>query len=242
MMTYLIILVTAHLLGDFLLQPDKLCNMKYSPDFMTRLSALVIHGGILALLSYVLIAEWSLWLLPVVVFVSHFTIDFIKVSYGGKRLPSLIIDQLAHGVVIFLIWRYMVVDNASIMPLDCMSQKAWILLCAYVAILTPSSVLIKSFMDFEGWMPKVLSLQGMPNAGKWIGYLERILILTFIFSDNVEGIGFLLAAKSIFRFGELNKSKDLKITEYVLIGTFVSFTIAILIGFAAKWVMGIDIG
>ena len=44
-------------------------------------------------------------------------------------------------------------------------------------------------------------------------------------------IGFLLAAKSIFRFGELSKAQEIKTTEYVLIGTLASFTIAILIGF-----------
>ena len=77
----------------------------------------------------------------------------------------------------------------------------------------------------------------MPNAGKWIGYLERVLILTFIFTDNIDGIGFLLAAKSIFRFGELNRTKDIKVTEYVLIGTFVSFTIAIIVGFGARWLI-----
>ena len=79
------------------------------------------------------------------------------------------------------------------------------------------------------------SLKGLPNAGKWIGYLERILILTFIYTNNIEGIGFLLAAKSVFRFGELNRSRDIRVTEYVLIGTFVSFTIAVVIGFGVKW-------
>ena len=41
----------------------------------------------------------------------------------------------------------------------------------------------------------------------------------------------LLAAKSISRFGELSKAQEIKTTEYVLIGTLASFTIAILIGF-----------
>lgn len=68
------------------------------------------------------------------------------------------------------------------------------------------------------------------NAGKWIGYFERILILTFILTGTTEGIGFLLAAKSIFRFGELSKAQEIKTTEYVLIGTLASFTIAIIIG------------
>lgn len=84
-------------------------------------------------------------------------------------------------------------------------------------------------------------MKGLPNAGKWIGYLERILILTFIFTDSIEGVGFLLAAKSVFRFGELNRAKDIKTTEYVLIGTFTSFTIAILLGFGMQWLMAYNI-
>lgn len=41
----------------------------------------------------------------------------------------------------------------------------------------------------------------------------------------------LLAAKSIFCFGDLSKSKEVRTTEYVLLGTFSSFMISILIGF-----------
>ncbi len=54
----------------------------------------------------------------------------------------------------------------------------------------------------------------------------------------MEGIGFLLAAKSVFRFGELTKAKEVKITEYVMIGTLSSFTIAILLGAVAVKVLG----
>ena len=82
------------------------------------------------------------------------------------------------------------------------------------------------------WDLTALTSLGLPHAGKWIGYLERILILTFILTGNLEGVGFLLAAKSVFRFGDLNKAKDIKITEYVMIGTLISFTIAILVGYA----------
>ena len=54
-------------------------------------------------------------------------------------------------------------------------------------------------------------------------YIERILILTFVLVGSFEGVGFLLAAKSVFRFGELNKAKEIQTTEYVLIGTFAMF-------------------
>ncbi|NLX81670.1 MAG: DUF3307 domain-containing protein, partial [Proteiniphilum sp.] len=55
---------------------------------------------------------------------------------------------------------------------------------------------------------------------------------TFILVGRWEGIGFLLAAKSVFRFGDLKESKDRKLTEYILIGTLLSFGIAMGIGLA----------
>ena len=71
--------------------------------------------------------------------------------------------------------------------------------------------------------------QGMPMAGKWTGYIERVPILTLVLTNNTEAVGFLLAAKSVFRFGDLNKAKEIKITEYVLLGTFASFSFTLLV-------------
>src|SRR5690554_4823840 len=78
------------------------------------------------------------------------------------------------------------------------------------------------------------------RAGKYIGVLERLFILGFVIGNFWEGIGFLLAAKSIFRFGDLNNAKERHLTEYVLIGTLLSFGAAILIGLlfnlGLKWI------
>jgi hypothetical protein len=38
--------------------------------------------------------------------------------------------------------------------------------------------------------------------------------------DQPGGIGFLFAAKSILRFGEIKDSQHRKMAEYILIGTF----------------------
>jgi hypothetical protein len=57
-----------------------------------------------------------------------------------------------------------------------------------------------------------------------------MFVFAFVVTGNWEAIGFLLAAKSVFRFGDLKESKDRKLTEYVLIGTLISFGIAILVG------------
>ncbi len=72
--------------------------------------------------------------------------------------------------------------------------------------------------------------ESLAQAGKFIGMLERLFVFTFVISGNWEAIGFLLAAKSVFRFGDLKESKDRKLTEYILIGTLLSFGIAIATG------------
>ncbi len=239
MILLLIKLIAAHLLGDFLLQSDNLCEKRYHKKLSERISANCIHSLIQAALSYCFIGIWQLWWLPLLIFLTHFIIDFIKTQFGKKELPYFIWDQVAHYCVIFLIWYYLQSHLTATQTISRLSTTAWIIFTSFVAVLKPSSILIKLFMEFHGWVPNIPSLQGLPNAGKWIGYLERILILIFIFTNNIEGVGFLLAAKSIFRFGELNKSRDIKVTEYVLIGTFLSFTIAIITGYVAEWGMTI---
>ena len=69
----------------------------------------------------------------------------------------------------------------------------------------------------------------------YIGILERLFVFSFILTGHFEAIGFLLAAKSIFRFGDLKEAKDRKLTEYVLIGTLLSFGIALLTGFMVQF-------
>jgi glucose uptake protein GlcU len=44
-----------------------------------------------------------------------------------------------------------------------------------------------------------------------------------------------LANKSIFRFGDLKRSKDVKLTEYILIGTLLSFGSGILCAMVYKY-------
>lgn len=67
-----------------------------------------------------------------------------------------------------------------------------------------------------------------------IGNLERALIFLLIFIGYPAGIGFLVAAKSILRFEEAKKQK---LAEYVLIGTLLSFSMAIAITVITQWAM-----
>ncbi|WP_205569580.1 hypothetical protein [Arachidicoccus soli] len=60
--------------------------------------------------------------------------------------------------------------------------------------------------------------------------MERLFVFLFVITHHWEGIGFLLAAKSIFRFGDLKEARDRKLTEYVMIGTLLSFGVALITG------------
>ena len=72
--------------------------------------------------------------------------------------------------------------------------------------------------------------ESLKDAGAYIGILERLLVFIFIIVNHWEAVGFLITAKSVFRFGDLKESKHRKLTEYILIGTLISFGIAIAVG------------
>jgi hypothetical protein len=70
------------------------------------------------------------------------------------------------------------------------------------------------------------------TSSKYIGMLERILIFVFIVMNQWEGVGFLIAIKSVFRFGDSLKNTDKKLSEFYFLGTLLSFGIAIGIALA----------
>jgi hypothetical protein len=69
--------------------------------------------------------------------------------------------------------------------------------------------------------------QELQNAGMYIGWLERFLILTSLLLQSPATVGLILTAKSIARFPEF-KSK--RFAEYFLIGTLLSISIGIVGG------------
>lgn len=222
-------LTCAHLCADFFFQPDRLNTGKRSGG-TKGLACLLIHSLIHALTAYLLVAQWYNWVLPLAIFVTHFAIDYLKCRWGKDTTTSFVIDQSCHLLVLLCLWRLMFYssnDGHLLLP-QAWSTKTWCIATAYMLVLKPSSILLRLFL--KRWTPTPANGQSLPNAGQWIGYIERVLTLTFILVGSIECVGFLLTAKSVFRFGELNKSKEIKTTEYVLIGTLSSFAIAIMTG------------
>jgi hypothetical protein len=75
---------------------------------------------------------------------------------------------------------------------------------------------------------------GLPSparVGAAIGILERILIVTFVLAGAEAAIGFVIAAKTIARFRQLD---DRDFAEYYLLGTLGSVSVAILTALVAR--------
>lgn len=233
-MITLLKLLLAHLVGDFLLQPTSW--VKDKEKHKLKSDKLYLHIAIHGILILILLWDLSYWLLAVSIAAIHGGIDLVKL-YTQKttnKTTWFIIDQLLHVISIILlvtIWSKYEIH----IPVAIDYPAVWLYLTATVFVTAASSILIQVLM--QNWS-QALNLNGkesLNNAGKYIGILERLLIFTFILTNHWEAIGFLLAAKSVFRFGDLTASKDRKLTEYILIGTLLSFGIAIFTGMTVKY-------
>ncbi len=233
----LIRLVIAHLLTDFVFQSDSWVEQRKKDGWRSR--HLYMHGIVAGVLAYLLSGLWSLMWLPVVVAATHILIDGIKARHEND-IKSFFADQSGHFLVLIVIWILVVApDTEDIIYFEnILGTKFWVIAAAYLIIIWPSSVLINSIT--EKWRKDISEKEGaekdqsLEKAGTWIGWLERFLILTFILLQQYAAIGFLVAAKSIFRFSESRK-----VGEYVLIGTLLSFVIAVIVGLVAGVVLGV---
>lgn len=66
-------------------------------------------------------------------------------------------------------------------------------------------------------------IDGLKNGGLYIGLLERAIVMFLMLINQPTGVGFLITAKSILRFGDIKDAHQRKATEYIIIGTFMSF-------------------
>jgi hypothetical protein len=234
MMVLFIKIILAHLIGDFILQPSKWVTDKEEKKAKSRY--LYWHATIHLVLLLLLVAKWDFIIYGIVLATIHGIIDYAKLRFQTKSTKRnwFFTDQILHIISMFIIgvaYLNLKIDYSFF------NEQFWMVVTAIVLLTKPTSILIRNIISI--WTPekkgeKDSSLQ---NAGNFIGILERLFVFSFIVTGHFEAIGFLLAAKSIFRFGDLKEAKDRKLTEYVLIGTLLSFGFAMLIGLAVTYLL-----
>ncbi|MDD5556861.1 MAG: hypothetical protein PHN82_06385 [bacterium] len=109
----------------------------------------------------------------------------------------------------------------------------WII-ASYIVALFPVGWLINAFLS--RYELEIELEKGLKNAGKYIGLLERFLIVTLVWAGEISAVGFVIAAKSVFRFGEIKDKENRKLAEYILIGTLASFSLALAIAYIFRWI------
>lgn len=228
-MIILIKIIAAQFIGDFILQPDSWVEEKEkrkvkSPKFY-------LHTGIHGLLILLLLWDLDYWLLALLVMVSHGIIDAIKLYTQKEKNKSkwFFIDQGLHILSVLGLWSLFIQPELNI-PSWFENTSFWIYTTAVLFITVVSGIVVRELMSQWSDALHESNEKSLNKAGKYIGMLERLFVFIFVVTGRWEGIGFLLAAKSVFRFGDLKESKDRKRTEYILIGTFVSFGIALVTG------------
>ncbi|NIJ45701.1 hypothetical protein FHR24_002169 [Wenyingzhuangia heitensis] len=223
-------LILSHFLGDFVLQFDGWVKDKEKNKLKSKF--LYLHTFVHASLMFLLLGLKKEYVgIVIIISLFHLLIDAVKLLKPIKNKRILFFaDQLAHlaviGVVVF------VYQGLKFRIPTLITEKSLLLAIAILIVTVVSSIVLKVVFSLWGDALKKInkSDSSLKNAGKYIGMLERLLVFVFIVLDKWEAIGFLLAAKSVFRFGDLTNAKDRLLTEYVLIGTLLSFGIAIATG------------
>lgn len=213
-----IALLAAHLISDFPMQPRALVERKRNPLILVGHTLIVIAITILILGSAPL-------LLVAILAVTHLAMDAVKTWFLPDRLWAFALDQLVHLAVL--------VGLAAAWP--ALIEAGWWAALAggctlfyMVALVLVSGLIVNVQIGAIVIRLAVSKLDpgpmdsGLPNGGFLIGCLERLLIMILVFMGQPGGVGFLIAAKSILRFGEIQKNER-KLSEYIIIGTFMSF-------------------
>lgn len=229
-------LVLAHVLADFVFQTDAMVRSKALPG------VLLVHVAIVAAASWA-----ALGLAPaagpiLLVGISHLVIDWLKQRHGSQTFGPFALDQAAHLAMIALaaaLWPASYTAGLWGLPwpsgLDAAkahAPQAMVLVAGLVAAVWAGGHAVRAMMAGLPIPADPTEDDRLPQGGRLIGRLERLLILMLVLADYTAGIGFLIAAKSVLRFSELARDRDRRVSEYVIIGTLASFAWGLAVSFA----------
>lgn len=214
-------LLLAHVLADFVLQTRRMVTDKRNPGM------LLLHGVIVLLTAQAATGQVTAPELLVLAGV-HIVIDAIKTYGSFNRIGGFLADQAAHMATIAALSLY----APNLWHNGVYSENAWLL--PLMALVTGLIVATTAGQYAVGILMRPhgarIRNNGLRDGGRMIGMLERGLIFLLILLGQPLGVGFLVAAKSILRFG--TATRDQRTAEYVIIGTLASFGWAIAASYA----------
>lgn len=217
-------LLFAHALSDFVLQSAYIARNKRRPWVM------LIHGAIVLATAQAATGRVDAWPLLLLA-AAHVAIDAVKARLGEPRLAAFLADQGAHLAsiaAVAYVWPGLFAGGLwADLPI-----VTGLMAYGAGAILT---IRAGGFAVGELMRPYQHAAlpEGLPSGGRMIGSLERAMIFLMVLVGQPEGIGFLIAAKSILRFDTASKNQHA--SEYVIIGTLASYAWALAFSYFTLW-------
>ena len=229
------ILISIHLLADFLFQTSA-----YSEKKRKMLKPLLLHCFIYFIIFEIVLLPILQFkkaiLLGIIISTCHFLINFTKnkleKSFPQRRLQIWIfsINQLIHfALLIGMYYIFNLENSVTNLYINLQGYENFKTIILYISVFSiifePASLFIRKL--FTSISPKTYPKENLEElkAGNIIGKLERIIIAILLLNNQFGVMGFVLTAKSIARFKQM-ENKDF--AEKYLIGTLTSFLIALI--------------
>jgi len=238
----LLALISGHLVGEFCLQSDKMAEGKRRSPWWR-----VAHAASVTGVTWILVGSVEAWPYMLPVILAHVLVGTIETALhkkaGVKRaLGVFLVDQSLHLVSLVLVWlfirqQYWVLHNYWVHLWGSLYTKGLILVSGSVISVWAIGIVLQYQMEQLASGVPDNKRDGLPQGGKIIGLLERTLVLAFVLIGKPEGVGFVVAAKAVFRIGTLTNHDDRVHAEYILIGTLRSFTYALIAAYLTKWLL-----
>lgn len=233
-------LLIAHVIVDFFIQPRSWIDDRRNLGWFSR--KLYYHSILAGIVPFVLLGSLDNWPLVPVFALTHLIIDGAKSRFEDSA-GVFIIDQALHVAIIVLVWVVMFSSNLAFDDIASQIGTAWsdprvcLVLLGAGLLTLPASIFIGKIM--RRWEPATpegeehgRDTKGLEDAGKVIGITERIIVFALILAGQFTVIGFVIATKSIFRLKEGSTR-----AEYYLVGSMLSFSIAIAAGLIVSYLM-----
>jgi Protein of unknown function (DUF3307) len=234
-------LLLGHLIADFLLQSNALVRRKKSGQARGYWQHALLHylamAGVIAASAPSILLRPRLQIILIALTAVHLLIDWGKLRLtrpGAIRdgIVPFLADQALHVVTIAaatLLYAGLPVTTLfrDAQALEPYREKILFVLVVYVAAVFAGGYVVRYIT--RSLLEKLPDTGDethaeLQNAGLYIGWLERILILMAVILRSPATIGLVLTAKSIVRYPELRSGR---FAEYFLIGTLLSILLAI---------------
>jgi hypothetical protein len=235
----LALLLCGHILADFLFQPHRLAEAK-----QRRPAALLLHGLVTIIVQAVTVLPF--WSRPVLIGIfllgiAHLLIDGLKPPLErrwSRPLLAFFVDQGFHLTAVVALWLWLRPHLPGATGLHLLPASALAPLTAALVVIaglvfngSGGTTIVRKLLERYPEALPVQSDRDRYAMGRTIGVLERLVVFVLVILGQWAALGFVLAAKSIARFKEL---EERVFADYYLIGTLASVLVALASGIAVR--------